>query len=87
MGCHIFCILETSFSSGLTARVLSKNPAILSAALNQATALGLSLIVYSGSAKGSDKDGNIALHVSWKSQPHFPKSLSTEETAQHLCFV
>lgn len=32
--------------------VLSKNPAICSAALNQATALGFSLIVYSGSAKG-----------------------------------
>lgn len=31
--------------------MLSKNPAILSGALNQATALGLSLIVYSGSAK------------------------------------
>lgn len=59
MGCHIFCVLETSFSSGLTACVLSKNPAILSGALNQATAPGLSLIVYSGSAKGPDTDGNI----------------------------
>jgi len=87
MGCHVFCTLETSFSSVVTASVLSKNPAIPSAALNQATALGLSSIVYSDSAKGLGTDVNIGLHVSWKSKPCFPASFSTEETAQRPCFV
>lgn len=64
MDCHLFCTLEPGFSSGVTACVLSKNPTISSAALNQETALGLSLTVYSGSGKGPGTDGNIGLHVS-----------------------
>lgn len=64
MGCHIFRSLESGCSSGVTACVLSKNPAIPSAALNQATALGLSLIVHSGSGKGPGTDGNIGFHPS-----------------------
>lgn len=41
-----------------------QNPAIPSAALNQAAALRLGLTVYSGSGKGPGTDGNIEPHVS-----------------------
>lgn len=51
-GLPYICALETDFSSGVTACVLSKNLTIPPAVLNQAIALGCSLIVYSGSAEG-----------------------------------
>lgn len=83
MGSHIFCSLETYFSSEITACVLSKNPALPSAALNQAITLGLGFLMYSD----SEKDNNIGPHFPGKSQPCFPACLATEEAAQQRCFV
>lgn len=84
MGYHIFCSLETYFSSGITACVRSKNPALPSAALNQAITLGLALLMYSDSEKGMVQT-TISGSTSHENPSHV--FLSTEEAAQQPCFV
>lgn len=86
-GLPYILFFKTYFSSGITACVLSKNPALPSAALNQAITLELGLLMYSDSEKGSGRDNNTGPHFPWKSQPCFPACLSTEEAAQQPCFV